>query len=83
MALFGQQLQVKRIAIVFGYRVNQGGNRSKMHYDRIVRSRAKFAVEVPKIYTRRQWHAPLPFDVFADLVLGGVQHAITIFSFDV
>ena len=42
---------------------------------------AKLAVEIPKIHTRRQSNAPLAFDVFADFVLDGFQHAIRVFAF--
>ncbi|MNU05299.1 hypothetical protein D3C72_2500470 [compost metagenome] len=47
-----------------------------------VGAEAEPAVEIPEVDAFGQGHAPLPFDVFADVVLDSVEHAVRVFALD-
>lgn len=81
MALFGQQLQVKRIPAFFCHRINQAGDGRKVHHGRLRLAGAKTAIKIPKINAFRQRHATLTFDVFANFVFGGFQQSVCVFAF--
>jgi hypothetical protein len=80
-AFFGQQLQVERVTALFRGRINQGGDRGKVHHSRHGLAGAKTAVKIPEINAFGQGNAALAFDVFANLVFRGFQQSVCVFAF--
>jgi hypothetical protein len=63
--------------------INHRHDGGEMNVFGVVGTCAKAAVKIPEINTFGQRYPPLAFDVFADLVFGGFEHAVTVFTFDV
>lgn len=83
MTRFGQHFKIKLLAALIGNRIDHLGDGGEMNHDGVFFGRAKAAVKIPEVHAFRQGHAALAFDVFTDLVLGGFEHTVTVFAFDV
>lgn len=83
MPVPGHDLHVKLIAAGTGNSVHRAHQGCKMNHFGVGLGRAEFAVEVPKVHASRQGPAALAFDVFADVMLGGIEQAIPVLAFDV
>ena len=80
--VFGHKLDKKLVCAFSHSRVDARDDFCQMHDFSGFFSAAELAVEVPKIHAGGQGHAPLAFDVLADFVFVGVQHAVRVFTFD-
>ena len=72
---------VKLVCPAGDQRINRAHHFSKVHSRNICVAGANLAIKVPKIYAIGQRLGALPFDVFANVVLGGIQQAVAIFAF--
>ena len=73
----------KNLCGAFGCgRVHARDDLGQMHWFGAFFSAAELAVKVPEVHPGRQRHAALAFDVLANLVFDGVQHAVRVFAFD-
>lgn len=82
MPLLGYNFNVKTRQSLFRCRIDVVIEGGEMHFlsQRLIA--AKLAIEVPEIHSWRQRHTPLAFDVFANLMLDGLQQSFRMLAFD-
>ena len=82
MPEFGHHFHIKLMIAICQQRINCWHQRREMYADRFSRAETQFTVKVPKVHAIGQRLGAFAFDVFADVVLAGVQQPIAIFAFD-
>ena len=81
MAVLGQDFNIELLAIAFDQGIDQRNQFSQVGDTGGLGRSAEFAVKIPEIHTLGQVATALAFDVFADFVLGGFEHALGVFAF--
>ena len=80
---FGQQFEVKRSTAFLGDGIDQSGKVCEVGVGCVFCAAAKAAVKIPVVHAFGQGFVPFPLYVFADFVLGCLQHTVTVLAFDV
>ncbi len=78
-----QDLHIELLTALFGNTINQTGERSEVDHNGLRFSGTKATIEVPKVHALGEFTATLAFNVFANLVLDGVQNTVTVLAFNI
>lgn len=79
----GQYLHIELVAARCSDAVDQLGEHSKVDHNRLLFGGTKATIKVPKVHALGQLAAALALNVFADLVLDGVQNPVAVLAFDI
>ena len=79
----GQYFHIELVAARCSDAVDQLCKSSKVDHNRLIFGGTKATIKVPKVHALGQFAAALAFNVFADLVLDGVQNPVAVLTFDI